>query len=189
MVQASPKLSGTVITHQELPRRTALQQRHSIPSLYRRNKPPAANRGFIIEMSNSISGVAKALRAAPSTLRMPVQTSARRTLAFSHGCQLNSEAKSNVQCLLRNQKLGAQQGYTRAFSTSSPRYKLKTMAQIKTRNKSGVRMSLLPNVANIFFREFVLFASISANSCACIALQSHGCGSSCGYGLRVVGIL
>ncbi|PVI06484.1 SCO1 protein [Periconia macrospinosa] len=84
-------------------------------------------------MSNCISGVAKALRAT----RLPVQTSARRTLAYSNGCKTPSIAESNGINVLRIQGNGVQQGQIRSFSNSSPRNKLKTMQQIKTRNKSG----------------------------------------------------
>ncbi|CAI6337720.1 unnamed protein product [Periconia digitata] len=83
-------------------------------------------------MSNCISGATRALKAA----RLPVQTSARRTLAYTNGCKSDLETKWKASCIMQTQGLGVQ-GQNRAFSSSSPRYKLKTIEQIKTRNKGG----------------------------------------------------
>jgi len=94
---------------------------------------------------NCIAGASKTLRAAPA-LRLPVQFSARRTFASTHtskpATSLRIAATNNTSCsskanLYAGRRTNGMQEQMRSFSSSMPRHKLKTIEQVRARNKGG----------------------------------------------------
>ncbi|KAJ4286813.1 Cu-binding protein [Kalmusia sp. IMI 367209] len=95
-----------------------------------------------------VSGAARALKSS-TALRFPVQTSARRTFASIHSSK-NAAASRTIpanspRCALKAEKKslgGARrpngvQGQLRTFSSSPSWQKLKTIEQVRARNKGG----------------------------------------------------
>ena len=113
---------------------------------------------------NCIAGAFNSLRAAPA-LRGPLRTSARRSFASTHSSTSpilsRTAAAQNTSCQLgrRGQAQGAgyvagrSRGQIRAFSSSTPRSALKTIEQVRARNKGGVCCILLPIIS---FRGIIL---------------------------------
>jgi hypothetical protein len=100
---------------------------------------------------NCIAGAMKGLRPV-TTLRLPLQTSARRTFRTcpSVATWRNAETRntqwdgnlrrSEAQC---QNSIGARSLPNRPFSSSPPRNALKTIEQVKARNKGGVSFFIL----------------------------------------------
>jgi hypothetical protein len=100
---------------------------------------------------NCIAGVMKGLRPA-TTLRLPLQTSARRTFrtcpsvatwrnAETRNTKWNGNLRrSEAKC---QNSIGARSLPNRPFSNSSSRNALKTIEQVKARNKGGVSFFIL----------------------------------------------
>ncbi|KAF1972998.1 mitochondrial metallochaperone Sco1 [Bimuria novae-zelandiae CBS 107.79] len=93
--------------------------------------------------SNCVAGATRALKASPA-LRLPVQTPARRTFASINSSKATSAsptiAASGPQCAFKagnNALEGARRTQLRTFSSSSSRRALKTIEQVRARNKGG----------------------------------------------------
>ncbi|KAF2241723.1 mitochondrial metallochaperone Sco1 [Trematosphaeria pertusa] len=97
---------------------------------------------------NCLAGVARSARASPA-LRVPFRTSARRTFVSSHSSSpavsLRIAGRNDTACASKSRKLGLQEGrrarslheQIKSFSSSTPRQKLKTIEQVRARNKGG----------------------------------------------------
>lgn len=130
-----------------------IKHHHTPPYTYLR---PAA---LAIEMPpscNCLGGALKTLRPSPALRREldALRITPRRTFAASHrpntAIASRLVAKSDSSCLLRTRNVGQQgQGLvgslrkplpqSRPFSNSTPRSALKTIEQVRARNKGGVR--------------------------------------------------
>lgn len=115
---------------------------------------------------NCIRGAAKGLRPA-AALRLPIRTSARRSFASSPSSRAQaSRTNRSTTCLFGAQKearpiqsvVNSWRGQTRPFSNSTPRQALKTVEQIKARNKGGVRI-LIPRLFTIYIDMLIHFAT------------------------------
>ncbi|KAF2679472.1 mitochondrial metallochaperone Sco1 [Lentithecium fluviatile CBS 122367] len=94
---------------------------------------------------NCLAGGTKTLRVAPA-LRVPVQTSAHRAFASSHSpkpaTSLRTVARNGTQCASKAnsnaaRRINGVQEQMRSFSSSTSRQKLKTIEQVRARNKGG----------------------------------------------------
>ncbi|KAF2867122.1 mitochondrial metallochaperone Sco1 [Massariosphaeria phaeospora] len=96
-----------------------------------------------------LAGAARSLRAAPALRGSPLRTSsaARRTFASQHSSSSGLPVRPKTQqspCTLRKQQPGVQsrgwawgEGQSRGFSKTAARHKLKTIEEVRARNKGG----------------------------------------------------
>jgi hypothetical protein len=119
------------------------------PTPYIREPFPVA-----IAMSSScncIAGAVKGLRPT-AALRNPLRTAARRSLTSSSTAAPRITTGQGTLCLRRSEvqpqqwrsAVGSLRSEARWFSNTTSRQKLKTIEQVKARNKSGVSFLWMP---------------------------------------------